>query len=122
MDGDLTLKCSSFTRRNLLMGTESKITASDVSPICLTLIYTPDHVMVAVYNSGDLIEKVTLQPRFDHIVITASGTSLNMSNQNSFEFNFQLDPISDPTEILDKIYDLKCLFTALSDFVLILFL
>ena len=30
------------------MGTESKITASDVSPICLTLIYTPDHVMLAV--------------------------------------------------------------------------
>ena len=103
------------------MGTESKITASDVSPICLTLIYTPDHVMLAVYNSGDLIEKLTLQPRFDHIVITASGTSLNMSNQNSFEFNFQLDPISDPTEILDKIYDLKCLFTALSDFVLFYF-
>ena len=102
------------------MGTESKITASDVSPICLTLIYTPGHAMLAVYNSGDLIERIPLEPRFDDIVIIASKTSLDFNNQN-VEFNFQLDPTSDPTEILDKIYDLKCLFTALSDFVLILF-
>ena len=105
--GDLTLKCSAFSKRDLLLGSESLVTDSEVSSICVTLIYTPGHVMLAVYNSGDLIERIPLQPRFDGLVITASQTSLNVNSESNVEFNFQLDPTSDPTEILDKIYDLK---------------
>ena len=109
MDGDLTLKCSSFTKRDLA-GSDDQITASDVSSsISVTLIFTPGYVMLTVYNSGDLIERIPLQPRFDGVVITASQSSLKISNHNSsgVEFQFQLDPSADPTEILDKIYNLK---------------
>ena len=106
MDGYLTLKRSSFTKRDLLIDSESKKTAGDVSSIHMTLVYAPGFAMLAVNNSGDLIERIPLEPRFDDIVITASQTSLDFSNQN-VEYNFQLDPTSDPTEILDKIYDLK---------------
>ena len=109
MNGDLTLKCSSFTKRDLLAGSGKTITASDVSSsISVTLIFTPGYVMLTVYNSGDLIERIPLQPRFDGVVITASQRSLKISNHNSgVEFQFQLDPSADPTEILDKIYNLK---------------
>ena len=111
MDGDLTLKCSSFTKRDLFAGSDTlTVTASDVSSsISVTLIFTPGYVMLTVYNSGDLIERIPLQPRFDGVVITASQSSLKISNHNSsgVEFQFQLDPSADPTEILDKIYNLK---------------
>ena len=63
--------------------------------------------MLAVYNSGDLIERFPLKPRFDDLVITASKSSLKITSHTSVEFNFQLDPSADPTEILDKIYNLK---------------
>ena len=108
MDGDLTLKCSSFTKQDLLTDSDKKIIASDVSSsICVTLIYTAGFVMLAVYNNGDLIERIPLLPRFDDIVITADQSSLKITNHTSVEFNFQLDPSADPTEILDKIYNLK---------------
>ena len=108
MDGELMLKCSSFTRRDLLTDSDNKITASEVSSsICITLIFTEGFVMLAVYNKGELLERFPLKPRFDDILITASKSSLKISNHTRVEFNFQLDPSADPTEILDKIYNLK---------------
>ena len=108
MDGDLTLKCSAFTRRDFLTGFDNKTTASDVSnSICIALIYTPGFVMLAIYNTGDLIDRIPLQPRLDEIVITASQSSLTITDNTTVEFKLQLDPSADPTEILDKIYELK---------------
>ena len=114
MDGDLTLKCSTFSRRDILTGFDNKITTSDVSTsICITLIHTPGFVMLAVYNSGDLIDRIPLQPRLDEIVITASQSSLNITDNNTVEFNLTLDPSADPAEFLDKIYELKSLLFSL---------
>ena len=108
MDGDLTLKCSAFSRSNILTGFDNEITTSNVSTsICVTLIYTPGFVMLAVYDSGDLIDRIPLQPRLDEIVITASQSSLTITDNNTVEFNLKLDPSADPAEILDKIYELK---------------
>ena len=91
-----------------MTGFDNEITTSNVSTsICITLIYTPGFVMLAVYDSGDLIDRIPLQPRLDEIVITASQSSLTITDNNTVEFNLKLDPSADPAEILDKIYELR---------------
>ena len=100
-EGELTLKCLSYSK---VMSDYSFYT-SDETNITLSLVFNADIVMLLIYKCGDLVERLTLSPRQDGVVITATQSSLILTDQKS-EITIQLHQDSDTTFLLDKIYNL----------------